>query len=524
MLDDFDRADNVAVGNGWTEEEGSPSTASIVNNMLNLSSISDTIVLVHKTIGNNSGVPIYYKAKYNLNGGGAYVFRSLYNAENSGTTLDIGEGLQSSVGANILSIIRGVGTSSADFILVKDTWYYIGFIYDLDAGIIRSKAWLTTDDEPGWMANYTGVSPNYEKLVFQLYGGLNGDSWLIDWVYNGTFPVDYLNVSKTEPINESEFSFPTIDFNISVNATYEFNATLFINNSITTFTLNSTNKSYAPGQKVKANFTLNFVEGDYQYYFEITDTFGNVRTSNVTTFYVDTLIPTISYVNPVNQPGNVSRFNLTTNISVSDTNLYWINYTVWYWNGSLLYNFSFNRTDDFTGFDSYEIQSSVNFTTEGNYTISVEAIDSHTYGTLNGLKHYFDNTGITLYKNLMMKKIEIGSFKNGKFKVFEQKDKDDYKIKNSATNKSYEYDFDLEYEKKVEKLDLAYAIPKGEDITLINANIGHFLWRNGFDGYYFDFTDIIEGGNEITYSETDEYHIIYVSNTKCKIKGEKCEI
>lgn len=320
-----------------------------------------------------------------------------------------------------------------------------------------------------------------------------------------------INITTKFPTNNSYHNTTLLNINATVNSSTNFNCSLYINS-----TLNQTFNNYTSGNNINVSFNLTFqdtTEETYEYYFNCINSENEVN-SSVIIFTIDDVRPLLTWFDPEKQD-TISPFNLSTNINLSDTNLFRLNYTIWYPNGTLYYEYAENNL---TYNNSWKINKTVNFTQEFNYTISVEAIDSHTYGDLNGLTYSYDGDDIVLLKGVNTKRLSFGDYKNNKLSKHTEEN-----ITQKYSYSNGEYKFEKEYDKSISSKKLGYAISK-ENIILINKDIGHFVWMemNGFKGWYFDFSDWLNKGYDINIEEDEEYYYVYTSTDKCK--KERCKI
>lgn len=108
--------------------------------------------------------------------------------------------------------------------------------------------------------------------------------------YNPSVVADILNISTIYPLNNTAWTFNSLSINTTVNATYNFNVSLYINS-----TLNET-KLYSGGTDVPVIFNKNLPDGAWNFYFlarQQNDTTIN-ETSQTNSIYVDGTLPTIT--------------------------------------------------------------------------------------------------------------------------------------------------------------------------------------------------------------------------------------
>ena len=140
-------------------------------------------------------------------------------------------------------------------------------------------------------------------------------------VYTGIVVISILNtlnISTTPyPLNDSllEFSTSNVNFNISVNSTYEFNCSLYINS-----TLNQTGNFTSDTHGI--NWTVIMDEGYYDYFiscFNATGITHNQKNSSTNLFLVDNIPPNVTVIEPsLNTTLNESTINTTFNVTTEE--------------------------------------------------------------------------------------------------------------------------------------------------------------------------------------------------------------
>ena len=187
-----------------------------------------------------------------------------------------------------------------------------------------------------------------------------------------------LNITATLPANNTQFHTSLLNLNATIDSLNNFNCSLYVNDVV-----NQTTTGYSAGSGVVADFNLTFDEGATEetlnYSFRCDD---GVSPENSTeyTFYVDNVVPSIDWYTPLNNNGTTINLNdsetFTSNISLTDPNIYSFNYNITYWNGTLLFNYSNNTL---TGLGSYDINYLINMSgLVGKYYANVEVCDGHT--------------------------------------------------------------------------------------------------------------------------------------------------
>lgn len=227
---------------------------------------------------------------------------------------------------------------------------------------------------------FSGTEYNQADVTYSYNAG-DG----IDLVSGGGGSLDTINLSVPNPINESQFNIDQLDVNITVNASVNFNCSLYVNG-----TLNQTHNQYGNGTDVFVNFTLYFdsnTEADYEYYFQCDDNQTADNSTN-STFHIDNVNPTSQVSASLSTPQvSYGSSNITGQFNFSDVNLWGINITIN--NEITLFNI--------TNISSTSYQYNLSFDpsllslTPGLNTIAVYYSDSHTakwipkYGVAKGL-------------------------------------------------------------------------------------------------------------------------------------------
>ena len=190
--------------------------------------------------------------------------------------------------------------------------------------------------------------------------------------YNITMGTNSMNISTTPyPTNTSflQFNDNTVNFNVSVNSSYDFNCRLYINESL----INTSN--YIAGQNIFVNFSQNIQNG-YSNYFLYCFNNETIETTSTNLFLVDTINPVIDVgSNLSSNTSSVFFGNLyQVSVNVTDNNLWGLNITLE--NGNVLFNktgIGTTRYDYNLSFDPRDYSLSI-----GVHTIIVEISDSHT--------------------------------------------------------------------------------------------------------------------------------------------------
>lgn len=367
-------------------------------------------------------------------------------------------------------------------------------------------------------------------------GGLTDDCWIAKVAVTAQDVADIYNDNLTWPFadstqidvtlnspddNDHDDQALSVDYNFTHSAGLAINTTLFVNN-----TINATSLNVANGTRENISSVGMSIDGTYSWILQLCDTDFTCTNTTARTFILDTNQPTITFIYPVSA-GNVSTGNLSTNITVDDANLFRINYTVYFSNGSVFFN---NYLENLTGNSSWTLEDKVNMTEEDNYTIEVIAVDSHTFGSLNGLEYAIDNKGITFSRGLQSKRFWFGYWAGGTYNFLSDAQIQTYDISTSIVEENGEYNWHLNYKKPVANVKFGFAFEKEQHLQLINPAIGHFVWAGlGINGWYIDFADIVDAGYELNVTEKTvnnvDYWVVYTDTSQCSsATGEMCQI
>ena len=182
---------------------------------------------------------------------------------------------------------------------------------------------------------------------------------------------DTLNISSlVYPLNNTQYSTSIINFNTTINATYNFNCSLYIGD-----VLNQTRDGFASGSDVPVSFNATLGNALWNYTISC---FDNTTTENTTInyFYIDTIFPAIqdNFTNGTlfaNNPLNI-RFNFTDDFSLFSYNISIDGVKVNSSSGILDTFLQINWTYPTTGL------------TPGTHTLNITTADGHTAKSLKG--------------------------------------------------------------------------------------------------------------------------------------------
>ncbi len=172
----------------------------------------------------------------------------------------------------------------------------------------------------------------------------------------------------------------------------------------------------------------NTTDGKFLWKISCDNGIGGVTNSTNRNYTIDTVTPSIDWIYPDSNV-TVSGLNLTgtrqINVTANDTNLYRVNFTVYYKNYTVFFN---EFIDNLTGTShsggtwsntSHRITQEMSFFTDNNYTLSMSVADSHTLGDLGGMTYNIEDNGIDfITPSGTNKKIFIGKYNDSTFYFF----------------------------------------------------------------------------------------------------------
>jgi hypothetical protein len=180
--------------------------------------------------------------------------------------------------------------------------------------------------------------------------------------------VETLNLTSTSPVDDGGSDSSTVDFNGLMNASNDFNCTLYIND------VKNTSVNGSSGLDVEFNISRELTDGTYNYFFNCSDTINNnsIRSTNVTNFLVDTISPNL-VVDYWTQNNLSTTLNVLSGwLNYSDENLYSINIT---FDGDIMYNITDTSNTEYN-YSLAQINASLKGV--GVYDLWTKSCDGHT--------------------------------------------------------------------------------------------------------------------------------------------------
>lgn len=243
--------------------------------------------------------------------------------------------------------------------------------------------WNGTSNTTTFTFNFTGDGIYlWNALVFD-----NGT--LSDWAVNRTLNISTAgvvdninpNVTINQPLNQT-YTTTTIDFNVTALDETAINRVRYsINGGDDNFTM--TNNSGSPNDFNATNTTMS--QGSHTVTYYANDSSNNLNNSETVTFFIDTLLDTISYVTPTETDDTYqSRNNISINITATDNGAGLQNITLRLYNGSnsFVANFTSTTSPAFANFTSLA---------DGQYYFNGTATD-----TLNNINLSLSTRNVTI--------------------------------------------------------------------------------------------------------------------------------
>ncbi len=301
---------------------------------------------------------------------------------------------------NWTSLSEGIHnwTAIVDDGIINSTNEYYYFIIDTIAPSINfnnNTDNMSITNRSSIIINITATDTNLTNTTIYIYNS-TGD--IINITINNTYieynisidgtyffnatAYDWLgNVNYTETRNITVDTIkPTITINTPTNITYN-QSNVWINITRNDTNIDTTWYNY---NGTDINYTteteINLTEGVYTLNTWVNDTAGNLNYTNIT-FTIDTIIPLIEFNNDTDNVSLIGRNYLIINVSAIDTNLANITINVYNSTGSLINTTTENNTELFfnlTGlFDgtyyfnatTYDLAGHINYTETRNITI-----------------------------------------------------------------------------------------------------------------------------------------------------------
>jgi hypothetical protein len=251
----------------------------------------------------------------------------------------------------------------------------------------------------------------------------------------GVAPVgDTLNISTTYPSNNTQYNTLSLSVNTTVDSSDDFDCDLYVNT-----VLNQTD-SFTAGTTVPVEFNLTFAsdtEETFAYYLYCNSTTGN-ETTPTSTFYVDNVLPNIDFYTPLND--NSTKVNLndslnfTTNISLTDPNIYSYEYNITYTNGTVIYNYSNTSLTGLTGYNLTQVINMSGYT--GGFYATATVCDGHTNNNIKDMKVTKSNTEL-MFDDIKI--IPLGKTKIKQYNSLKKTDRYEFEFKTNKKSNSISF-------------------------------------------------------------------------------------
>lgn len=193
-----------------------------------------------------------------------------------------------------------------------------------------------------------------------------GNPPVVNFTIGGSISLDVFYESPGN--NTRSDGILSVGYNVSRVA----NCSLFVNDSLEDIKFNA---------QANTTFYLNFTpitDGIYNYSINCSMSSGQYDDTKQYTWEYDTTAPFITYIFPLNDNSSIVAYNGSVNINVSctDNNLYWSNFTVYRPDNSLYHNTETNISMAYT---EYKQNLTINnITTSGEWEVYLQCWDGHT--------------------------------------------------------------------------------------------------------------------------------------------------
>lgn len=251
---------------------------------------------------------------------------------------------------------------------------------DLSLYINATNLTGRTTNTAGTLTNVT-FSDNFSVGARTLSGSQSAAAWFDDVVFypnkvlsqseitsifQGNFTTpreDFLNMSGLGLHDPAQFNYTTVNFNVTVNSTFNFTSSLLING-----TLNQS-RNFNAGTSVNVSFNVTFSDSIYSVQINSSSNTSGELSSNIT-FYVDTVNPQLS-INFTNFTVYMKnwiniQFNFSDSLSLFSYNITIDNTTI-----------NYSRNINSTTFH-YNLSYDPNLLSAGNHSLHVTWADGHT--------------------------------------------------------------------------------------------------------------------------------------------------
>lgn len=209
---------------------------------------------------------------------------------------------------------------------------------------------------------------------FQIYNTTLSDSQVASIFNTGSIPLSSIVFLNTTPDDNTQGNTQLVAINATLNSTYNFNATLFLNG-----TSNATITNITNGTSVFIQFNVTFNPNTQNNYTYIIQAFNNDTFVNSTpkTFYIDNIPPTITWNTPSDNNQSVSYLALNTSIFLNDANLFSFELNITNLaNGSQVLRL--NNTGGLVGITQFNVTPVINLSFGGAFNASMLVCDGHT--------------------------------------------------------------------------------------------------------------------------------------------------
>lgn len=229
-------------------------------------------------------------------------------------------------------------------------------------------------DDGSFIANFNGTLDEIgvfdvvltPEQVLTLYNSGSG----VQYPYAG----NTISIDGVSPPDETGYNTSNVTFQVNTTSTENYTARLYING-----TLNHTSATLTTGT-YSYNHSVVFADGNWTYHWyveQVSNPDANA-TSSTNSFFIDTVSPDISMTTPstIFPDWNGYYNNFTTNITLSDANLYSWYINITYLNGTLVANYSNSSLTGFTQVNLTQLISTP--LAQGVLNFTIDVYDGHT--------------------------------------------------------------------------------------------------------------------------------------------------
>jgi hypothetical protein len=249
------------------------------------------------------------------------------------------------------------------------------------------------------------------------------------------------------------------------------------------------------------------------YYWNLSCTDGtDTDNSQTLMFDFDIYPPEISSLTP--DEFSTSLFNdfyLPVIGNVTDDNLFRVNRTIFYPNGTVFYNNYSGDLPNGTTVYSWNDNFSTLNEPNGIWTMHIDASDSHTYGSLRGLLYNIHANGIDFFSGEHQTFMKVGYWSAGEFHELTPAQISNFDVQFGVQLGVGEYKWNMSFDRPGSEYNFGFLIDKKPNLILYNPDIAHFIWKD----WYIDFKDWEDNGFPINVRQNATHYFVYTNTGYC---------